>query len=67
MDHLELAKRIEKRLDKIEHKIDKHLEQVSTNKSDLVWVKGYIKTSISAIIAIAGTCLTLIFRVFYKS
>lgn len=62
MDHNELAKRIESRLDKIENKLDKHLEIYAENTADIRWIKGYIKISITALIAISGTIITIVLK-----
>lgn len=65
-DHADLAARIERRLDKIEDKIDSHLEKVTKNTADIKWVQGYIKVSLSALIAVGAGVVTTIFRVFFK-
>lgn len=66
-----LGERLERRLDRIEEKLDKFLEreaiqeaQLSSQASDINWVKGYIKFSVSAIITIVGGVVTLIFNMF---
>ena len=55
---------IYERLERIEEKLDKHLEEVTANRTDLKWVKGYVKTSVSAILAIIGTLITGYFKLF---
>jgi len=67
MDHEELAKRLEQRLDKIEDKLDKHLEQVTTNTADIKWVQGYIRLSLTALIALGTGVVTTIFKVFFRT
>ena len=64
MDHEQLAKRLEKRLDTIESKLDRYLETSATQTNDIKWVKGYIKVSLSVIIAIATGLVSTIFKVF---
>ena len=64
MDHEELAKRLETRLDKIETKLDRYLEMNAHQEADIKWVKGYIKVSLSAIVAISAGLITTIFRTF---
>ena len=66
MDHDQLATRLEQRLDKIENKLDRFLEMNAAQEADLKWVKGYIKVSVSAMIAIATGLITTIFKVFFK-
>jgi len=67
MDHQDLANIIEKRLDRLETKLDKHLEQTAEHHADLVWVRGYIRTSIMALITLAGGVLTTIFKLFVRT
>ncbi len=67
MNHEELANRLEKRLERIEEKLDNYLQVASTNKADISWVKGYIKVSLSALIAVTAGVITTIFRVFFKT
>lgn len=66
MNHQELAARLERRLDKIEQKLDKHLETTTTHESDLKWVKGYIKFSLTSLIALVGAVSTALFKLFIK-
>lgn len=66
MNHEELAKRLEKRLDIIEDKLDTYLSVVSTNKTDLLWVKGYIKMSLTALVGVGMAVLSLILKIFTK-
>lgn len=60
----ELAIRLEKRLDKIEEKLDRYLELNHKHEADITWVKGYIKLSISLIITILGGLVTTIVGYF---
>jgi hypothetical protein len=56
-----------KRLDRIEHKLDIYLEQLSKHETDLKWVQGYIKVSVSALIGLAGGLATALFQLFTRS
>ena len=67
MHNRELVERVEQRLDNIESKLDKHLEQVSTNKADISWIKGHIKISVTTTIALVTGLVTTIFKVFFKT
>lgn len=67
MDHNELAQRLERRLDRIEEKLDSHLTSMSTNKADIQWVKGYIRLSLSTMVAIIAGVITTMIRVFVKN
>jgi hypothetical protein len=58
--HEDLAKR----LDRIEHKLDIYLEQIAKHETDLKWVQGYVKLSISALISLAGGLAAALFKLF---
>ena len=64
MNHDELLTAIDKRLDKIEEKLDKHLEIVSTNKADIAWLRGSIKTVLTFIISLAGGLILAFVKLF---
>lgn len=66
MDHNELAERLEKRLDKIEDKLDKHLETVSVNKADINWLRGSLKIGMTAFLTFVGGLVITAIKVFYK-
>lgn len=67
MDHEQLLIKLEKRLDKIEHKLDVHLELVSQHRTEISWIKGYIKLSLSALLAISTGVISTIFKVFFTT
>lgn len=50
------------RLTRIEQKLDQHLEKSSKHEADLVWVKGYIKTSITLFISLTVGIITTFIR-----
>lgn len=64
MNHDELLTAIDKRLDKIEDKLDKHLEIVATNKADIVWLRGSIKSILTFIISLAGGLILAFVKLF---
>ncbi len=64
MNHDELLTAIDKRLDKIEDKLDKHLEIVATNKADIVWLRGSVKLIATFIISLAGGVILALFKLF---
>ena len=66
MSHEDLARIIEKRLDKIETKIDAHMEAVSTNKADIQWVKGFVKLNLSGLMAVIGAFAAAVFKGIIK-
>ena len=67
LTHDQLADKLEARLDKIEDKLDKHLEIASTNKADIAWTKGYIRVSLALFTTLIGGVATSLFRLFIKS
>lgn len=58
---------IEDRLVRIENKLDKFLEMTAHQEADIKWVKGYIKLSISAIVAIIGAGASVVFSFLFKN
>lgn len=51
--------RIEARLDRIEHKLDSHLDRVSKNEADIVWIKGHVKiVTVLAVAVLSAIVLT---------
>ena len=64
MNHEELARRIEQRLDRLETKLDSYVEVNTVSKADLAWVKGYIRVSVGAFLALISSMVITIFRVF---
>ncbi len=66
MDHEELARRIEIRLDKIEEKLDRHIQVTTENEIDLRWVKGSIKLALSAILGLMGAVSATLVELFIK-
>lgn len=58
---------IKARLDRIEDKLDRYLEKSAQQDVEIKWVKGYIKVSISAIIAIAGALASVLFGYIFKT
>lgn len=54
---------IKRRLDRIEKKLDVHLEQTMINKADIKWIRGFIKISVSAFIAIVAAILHMVLRI----
>lgn len=61
MNHDEIVKHMDARFDRVESKLDKHLEQISTNTEAIGWIKGHVKLSMTMIITIIGVALTAYF------
>lgn len=58
MDHEHLAERIERRIDKLESKLDPVVKQVVENKKDIDWLRGSAKILITLSISLVGILLT---------
>lgn len=67
LEHEELARRLESRLDKIESKLDKYLESANSNSADLKWVKGYIRVSVGLFVSVFAGLLTALTKLFNHS
>ena len=52
------------RLDKIEDKLDRHMEQSNANKTDIAWVKGFIKISVTMLLGILGSLASYLLHLF---
>lgn len=52
------------RLDKIDEKLDRHMEQSNINKTDIAWVKGFIKISVTMIIGVVGSIASYVLHLF---
>lgn len=54
MNLQDLRDHLDKRFDKLEGKVDNHLERISKNETDVSWLKGHYKLTLSIIIAALG-------------
>ncbi|MFW7382370.1 MAG: hypothetical protein ACOH5I_26470 [Oligoflexus sp.] len=59
MELRDLQEHIDKRIDKLEAKLDKHITVITTNEADLAWVKGSVKITITLAIAMIGWLIHL--------
>lgn len=64
MNHEDLARRLEERLDKIEIKLDRYLEIIAGQEADLRWVRGYIRLSLAAGLAFGGGLLSVLAKLY---
>lgn len=48
------------RLDRIETKLDNHLERVTKAESDISWLRGHVKLATAIFLAIVGTLGTIL-------
>lgn len=66
MNHEELLAVLDKRLDKIEEKLDKHLAIVASNSTSIDWLRGSIKILTTFIFSLAGGVILALFKLFAK-
>ena len=57
MDHEELLKKIEERIDRLEQSLRPHFERAASQDTDIKWIKGWIKVSLTAIMAIVSSII----------
>lgn len=50
--------RIYNQLDRIEDKLDSHLERLSKAEEAIIWMKGHVKISITILVTICGFLTT---------
>lgn len=62
METQELAQHIDKRLDKIEAKLDNHLDRLSKNEAEISSVRGSIRIVITILIAAGGFVITSLYN-----
>ena len=74
MNHEELANRLEHRLERIEDKLDRNLEVVALNRTgvaknttDVSWIKGYVKISITSLLGLASGVILILIKLFVKT
>lgn len=64
MELQSLRDHLDSRLDKIEDKLDNHLERIATAETSIEWIRGHIKFMVSLSVALAGSIGTAIYRYF---
>lgn len=58
METIELKDHIDSRMDKLEVKLDNHLERISKVESEVNFLRGSIKYSLTAVITIIGSMIS---------
>lgn len=61
MDIHGLKDHLDGRLDKLEGKLDNHLERISRAETSIEWLKGHSKISLTVLISVLGYLLTQFF------
>jgi hypothetical protein len=63
---MDILDKIDARLDRIETKLDDHLERVSRAEESIRWLQGHVKFTVSVAITLVGGLLTYIFTILRK-
>jgi len=66
MDIQNLQTHIDTRLDRIEDKLDGHLDRIAKTEADLSWVRGHIKIVTTVAIAIVTGMAGVIYRLLLQ-
>lgn len=56
-----IIQHLDKRFDKLEDKIDDHLQRISKAEEAIVWLRGHVKLATALFLAAAGTVFTWFF------
>lgn len=62
MDIRDLREHLDNRIDRLETKLDDHLDRISKAEESIHWLKGHVKISISVLLAF----ITGLVGAFYK-
>ena len=66
MDLRNLQDHIDSRLDRLENKIDNHLERISKAEASLEWVQGHVKVVTSILVAALGGLVSAVYTYLSK-
>lgn len=66
MNHEQIVGEINKRIDKLETKIDGYFEKEMANFVDIKWIKGYIRFSLVALLTVGAALVPVIVKLFVK-
>jgi len=66
LNHEELYQKLDSRLTRIENKLDTYLENSIKNTTNITWLQGYVKVSLSLFITLIGATATALFKIFTK-
>ena len=56
----DLKDHMDGRFDKVELKIDDHLQRISKAETDIGWLKGFTKIAITAMVSLLGAALGIL-------
>jgi len=57
MNHEDLKEHMDRRFDKVEEKIDSYQRRVTTNETNISWIKGAMRVSAALLIAVLGSLI----------
>jgi hypothetical protein len=63
MNHEDLKAHIDGRFDRIEYKIDDHLERISRSEEAIQWLKGHVKITTTLVITAIGSVIAGYFSI----
>lgn len=61
MDSSDIAK-LDERLDRIEQKLDNHLERVTRAETSINWIQGHLRVATAILISFIGAAVTYLFN-----
>lgn len=59
-----LSAHLDRRLDRIEGKLDTHLDRISAAETNIDWLRGHAKVTVSLAIALAGSLAGALYKLF---
>lgn len=62
LSHDQLKQHLDARFDRVEDKIDNHLERISKAEEAIVWMRGHIKIVVTMLIGVLGSLVAAYFR-----
>lgn len=62
----DLRQHLDKRFDRIEQKLDNHLERISKAEESIIWMKGHLKIATTFILSLASAAIAAYFKYFHK-
>ena len=58
----DLDSKIQDRFDRVEDKLDSHLDRIAKNEAGLEWIKGHLKISLTFLFAGLGGAISFIIK-----
>lgn len=58
----DLQHHMDARFDRLEDKVDDFQEKITENRSDIGWIKGHLKVTVTIILAAAGFMATALYE-----